>query len=86
MDYKVLTPDMRAKALQSRIGALEADHWGHQMNLDGLAAQPDSPEKTKAIEAAESMQAQIEAVHEVAVAELLVLDPESKPAEDELLE
>lgn len=79
MDYKVLTPEHRAQALKQRIGSLESDHWGHQMNIDGLAAQPDSEDKTKAIEAAQAMQAQIEVVHEVAVAELAVLDPNARP-------
>lgn len=70
MNYRELDSAQQAQMLKDRIAAFERDHYGHQLNLDGLAAQPNSEDKTKAVEYAQEAQAAIEAAHDVAVAEL----------------
>lgn len=83
MDYVLLKTEQRAHMLRERIIGLEADHYGHQMNLDGLVDQPKSADKTKAVEFAQKSQEVIEQAHTAALAELLSLDPEAlEPAQE----
>jgi CO dehydrogenase/acetyl-CoA synthase gamma subunit (corrinoid Fe-S protein) len=88
MDYKVLTTEQQVNMLKERIVGFEADHFGHQMNLDGLSAQPTTTKNKKEKEAAEKFakesQAAIEAAHTVAVEELEKLEADmEKESEQE---
>lgn len=71
MQYKVLTTEQQIQMVTQRVQALEADHFGHSMNKQGVESLPDADEtKAPAIAKIEEMQATIEAAHTVAVAEL----------------
>jgi len=58
--YMELTNDDRKQLLTQRAKSLEADHYGHQMNMGALAGLPDSPDKAAAVQAATEAQALIE--------------------------
>jgi len=59
--YMELTNDDRKQLLTQRAKALEADHYGHQMNMDALAGLPHSLDKAAAVQAATEAQVLIEA-------------------------
>lgn len=60
MHYSEFSTDQQKASLRQRIAAWEADHFGHEVNKQALAALPASEDKDTALKQANEAQATLE--------------------------
>lgn len=70
MKYEKITPAQIITALDARLSQLEQEHLSHEISKIGLAALPDSAEKTAALKQVSNAQATLDAAWTAVKADL----------------